>query len=209
MADADMEPIFGRLDALVDDVKPEQWWFDNAVCTIGRQPGVHVLIPREAVSRHHARIERTADGFVISDTGSANGTYVDGGRIADSWRLADCEEIGFGTPEPVLRFREFAAWEVAPVRPRYDEATHRFMLGGQPLELTDEEFQLLHVLWEHFKTVCDRPTCASAIWGPDHPTSLERTALDEAVNGLREKVRRVNPTGNPIARVPNGFILTG
>ena len=209
MAEAQLEPMFGRLDALVDDVNPAQWWFDNAIGEIGRLPGVHVVIPRDAVSRHHARIERTGEAFVLRDLGSVNGTYVDGGRITDLYILADCEEIGCGTPESVLRFRQFAAWEVSPVRPKFDETANRFMLGGQPLELTNDEFQLLHVLWERFETVCDRPSCASAIWGANHPTSLERKALEEVVDGLREKVRRINPTGDPIARVANGFVLTG
>jgi hypothetical protein len=206
---ADPEPIFGRLDALVADVTPTQWWFDNAVCEIGREPGVSVVIPREGVSRHHARIERVGVAYFLTDLGSVNGTYVDGVRVAGRVRLADCEEIGCGTPDPVLRFREFDGYEVSAARPKYDEATNRFTLGAQPLDLTAEEVGLLRVLWSRYEAVCDRVACASGIWGPDHPASLERTALNQVVDALREKVRRVNPTGDPIATVANGFILTG
>jgi pSer/pThr/pTyr-binding forkhead associated (FHA) protein len=33
------------------------------------------------VSRRHAEISRTADGIVLRDLGSTNGTFVDGQRI--------------------------------------------------------------------------------------------------------------------------------
>jgi hypothetical protein len=208
MALAETISIFGRLDALVDDVNPNEWWFDNSVCEIGRDPGVDLLVSRGEVSRNHARIERVGITHFLSDLESSNGTFVDGKRITRRIILADCDEIGFGSPEPVVRFREFEADEVPPVRPKFDEATQRFYLGAQPLDLTIEERELLHVLWEHSQHVCDRAACGNGIWGPNHPPSLERTALDRIVDGLRDKVRRINPTGNPIHPVASGFILT-
>ena len=209
MAGADSEATFGRLEALSDDVTPAEWWLDIPVCDIGRLPGVHVLIPRAAVSRHHARIERDRASHFLLDLGSSNGTYVNGQRVSRRLVLVDCDEIGCGTPDPLLRFREVEANRVPPALPKYDEATNRFTLGGQPLELTADERALLLVLWMHYKAVCDRATCASAIWGPDHPTSLERTALERVMHGLRNKLWRVKPTGNPITLVANGFILAG
>jgi hypothetical protein len=208
MALAETIPIFGRLDALDDDVEPFEWWFDNEICEIGRLPGAQVLIPRSEVSRKHARIERVGITHFLSDLQSSNGTFVDGKRVTRRIILTDCDEIGFGSPEPSVRFREFEGDEVAPARPRFDEASQRFYLGGQPLDLTTDERSLLHVLWEHYQEVCDRATCGNGIWGANHPPSLDRAALDRIVDGLRDKIRRVNPTGNPIHPAANGFILT-
>jgi hypothetical protein len=210
MAGAGREEVFGRLDALVDDVSPAEWWFDTPVCEIGRVPGVQVLIPREAVSRRHARIERDGASHFLQDLGSSNGTYINGQRAMHRRLvLVDCDEIGFGTSEPVLRFREVKEWQVPPARPKFDEANNRFTLAGQPLELTSDELALLKVLWQHYESVCDRATCASAIWGPNHPASLERSALVQVVRDLRKKVWRVNPTGEPITLVEGGFKLAG
>ena len=117
MALAETIPIFGRLDALDDDIEPFEWWFDNETCEIGRLPGVQVLIPRNEVSRHHARIERVGITHFLSDLESSNGTFVDGQRITRRTILADCDEIGFGSPEPAIRFREFDGDEVPAVRP--------------------------------------------------------------------------------------------
>jgi hypothetical protein len=200
--------IFGRLDALTYDVNLDEWWFDNEICEIGRDPGAHLVMSREDVSRHHARIQRAGAAHFLEDLGSANGTYLDGERITRPMILADCDDIGFGRPEPILRFREFEPYEVPPVRPKFEEATNRFLLGGQALALTDDERALLHVLWEHYQQICDRATCGHGIWGANHPPSLQRNALDRIVDGLRDKIRRVNPTGNPIHPVASGFILT-
>ncbi|MCB1057147.1 MAG: ATP-binding cassette domain-containing protein, partial [Acidobacteria bacterium] len=52
---------------------PEAW-------TLGRDVGNDLVIDHPLVSRHHARIRRGAEGFVLEDLGSTNGTFVDGRR---------------------------------------------------------------------------------------------------------------------------------
>lgn len=48
---------------------------------VGRQQDCDIPVPSEEVSRHHARIKPTADGVMVEDLGSANGTYINGKRI--------------------------------------------------------------------------------------------------------------------------------
>ncbi len=45
---------------------------------IGRADDNDAVIADRRVSRHHARVVGTADGFAIEDLGSANGTFLDG-----------------------------------------------------------------------------------------------------------------------------------
>jgi hypothetical protein len=47
---------------------------------IGRDPGCDIVLSDSRCSRHHAILEETPEGLVISDTGSANGVYVNGRR---------------------------------------------------------------------------------------------------------------------------------
>lgn len=54
----------------------------GAVVTIGRSPDNAVSSLDERISRTHARLEPAGGGWVIVDSGSANGTWVDGSRIA-------------------------------------------------------------------------------------------------------------------------------
>lgn len=50
---------------------------------IGRDERVEIpLSGNSSISRHHALITVTAQGMTVQDEGSANGTYVDGARIA-------------------------------------------------------------------------------------------------------------------------------
>lgn len=49
--------------------------------TLGRSPTTNVVVDSGAVSKVHARIERTLDQLVLEDLGSANGTYVNGARV--------------------------------------------------------------------------------------------------------------------------------
>jgi serine/threonine-protein kinase len=52
------------------------------VVTIGRKPDNDLVIDNLAVSSHHARIARLDDGFVIQDTGSTNGIFLNGEKVA-------------------------------------------------------------------------------------------------------------------------------
>jgi hypothetical protein len=69
---------------------------------IGRLADCTVIVSDGNVSRHHAVIQRAGSGFVISDLGSTNGTYVNGERLVADHRLSDGDRITVGTV--ALRF---------------------------------------------------------------------------------------------------------
>jgi phage tail-like protein len=52
------------------------------VVTIGRTPANVLPLPHPSVSRAHADLRITPDGVILTDRGSANGTYVDDVRLA-------------------------------------------------------------------------------------------------------------------------------
>ncbi len=54
---------------------------------LGRSLDVDVPLPEETVSRRHALIEETAEGFRISDLGSSNGTWVMDRRLGEGERV--------------------------------------------------------------------------------------------------------------------------
>ncbi|MGI9051781.1 MAG: FHA domain-containing protein, partial [Ilumatobacteraceae bacterium] len=48
---------------------------------LGRHPDSEIMLDDITVSRRHSALERTAEGWVVTDAGSLNGTYVNQERI--------------------------------------------------------------------------------------------------------------------------------
>jgi len=63
--------------------------------TIGRSAACNVVIESPAISKMHARFERTANQLVLTDLGSSNGSFINSVRIASS-ALADGDVVVFG-----------------------------------------------------------------------------------------------------------------
>ncbi len=63
--------------------------------TLGRSPSSDVFLDDLAVSRRHAEISRSKDGFYLHDLGSLNGTYLNRERIEES-KLAHGDELQIG-----------------------------------------------------------------------------------------------------------------
>jgi pSer/pThr/pTyr-binding forkhead associated (FHA) protein len=62
---------------------------------LGRHPDSEISLDDITVSRRHAEIERTPDGYVVSDAGSLNGTYVNQERV-DRVVLRHGDELQIG-----------------------------------------------------------------------------------------------------------------
>ncbi|MEL6183033.1 MAG: GGDEF domain-containing protein [Myxococcota bacterium] len=70
---------------------------------VGRAPECDVFLDDEGVSRHHAKVVRESDRWVLVDTGSTNGTFHDGERI-DVRALEDGDQVHLGAGT-ILQFR--------------------------------------------------------------------------------------------------------
>ncbi len=79
--------------------------------SFGREVGCDVVIPGVAVSRRHAEIGVTTDGYTLRDL-STNGVYVNGKRVEGSQLLSRGDVIQIG--EEQFRFYADVAAEAAP-----------------------------------------------------------------------------------------------
>ncbi len=57
---------------------------DGDICRIGSHPSNEVVLNDPLVSRFHCRLTRESSGWKIQDTGSLNGTMVNGVRVRDA-----------------------------------------------------------------------------------------------------------------------------
>jgi hypothetical protein len=62
---------------------------------IGRSEENEIVISNPNVSRRHARLSRSENGFIVEDLGSTNGTLLDGAPI-DRERIESGDELTFG-----------------------------------------------------------------------------------------------------------------
>lgn len=64
---------------------------------VGRDPDVEVRLDASTISRRHARLVVTAEGTMLEDFGSKNGTFRANERVTSPVRLADGDFVGFGS----------------------------------------------------------------------------------------------------------------
>ena len=89
------------------EAPPEEMRF-SAPFTIGRADGCELQISETSVSRRHASIEPAADGWLLKDLGSGNGTFLDGVRITETVLPDRCSvELGKDGPVITLRIEKF------------------------------------------------------------------------------------------------------
>jgi hypothetical protein len=83
--------------------------------SIGRSAENNIVISNPNVSRRHARLSRSENGFVVEDLGSTNGTLLDGAPI-DRERIESGDELTFGgvTARFVRRMDKDASSPQAP-----------------------------------------------------------------------------------------------
>ncbi|HEY7876117.1 MAG TPA: DUF3662 and FHA domain-containing protein [Actinomycetota bacterium] len=76
----------------------------RAPVVIGRLSTNDVVLSDSNVSRRHAELQRTAEGWRLVDLGSTNGTLVNG-KVAKEHTLSDGDRLAFGSSELVFELK--------------------------------------------------------------------------------------------------------
>lgn len=93
--------VSATLTARSGPASGQEFTLDGDELVIGRAADNPVSIPDTSVSRKHAVVRKTADGWAVSDLGSGNGTMLNGAAIADETTLNDGDVITMGDTELV------------------------------------------------------------------------------------------------------------
>lgn len=83
------------LTLLVDDRYSHSFPLKGEV-RLGRDKTNAVVASDQKVSRHHATLTPKEETYILTDQGSANGTYVNGVRISQPTRLKDKDRLTIG-----------------------------------------------------------------------------------------------------------------
>ena len=132
---------------------------------VGRDLDCDIVLTSRSVSRRHALVEKTSNGWVVRDLGSANGTSVDGARIREA-PLAPGAAVRFGEVDATFEIvskettsaeRLISSLSVAPARKARPVAVFLATTAGVMLLAAA-------TIWARY---CDRaPTKASAAFSP-------------------------------------------
>jgi pSer/pThr/pTyr-binding forkhead associated (FHA) protein len=110
-------PLAANLEIVRGRFSGASFSIDRPVCSIGRGQQSDVRIRDDSVSTNHATLLRKGATWFVVDLCSANGTFVDGLRIAGERELTPGSRLKLGSVEMV--FRSLATDADAPIdKPR-------------------------------------------------------------------------------------------
>jgi 3',5'-cyclic-nucleotide phosphodiesterase len=89
--------------------------FEADTVVLGRSPETDIQMKDKSVSRRHLRIKRRGGQYFITDTGSKNGTYIDGARIAPDKEYEVKEGIPFAIGRTFLSIGKACSNEMLAV----------------------------------------------------------------------------------------------
>ena len=66
---------------------------ERPIITVGRAQDSDIVLQEQGISRLHARLQRGAQGWTITDLGSTNGTFVNDYRITAPYEIKEGDEL--------------------------------------------------------------------------------------------------------------------
>jgi len=195
-----------------------RWVIDKDEVIIGRTEECDYLVDDRQVSREHARIKKTKNGYTIEDLNSKNGTYLNGTLIKSSEILQDGDviqvalavKIMFIGTESTIPLSMADAAKMGLGRLRMDEQAHRVWVGDAELDppLSLPQFRLLHLLYCNPGRVITRQEVIEEVWPDSVAEGVSEQAIDALIRRLRERLSDVDPDHNYVVTVRgHGFRL--
>lgn len=150
------------------DEAGKRFTLDGLLLTLGRAPECPIWLDHPGVSRCHAELLRDADGYLLRDLASSNGTHLNGQRLELPTRLHDGDLIRLG--KVALKYYEHESldallhdriYRMATVDADTDVHTKRYLMEALDRELKrarrkEHPLCVVCVDLDHFKLVNDQ-----------------------------------------------------
>lgn len=197
------------------DLIKDQWILHDTEqdITIGRSPDCVINIPVRWISRLHAVLRRQGGQFVLADSGSKNGVFVNGQRVIKPRPLTDGDLIQLA---PGLELIYVDSEATAPLPGQrglglhIDHSERQVYVHGQLLSppLSNQQYQLLAMLAERPGKVYSRMEVIEAAWPGESAEGVSDDAIDALVRRLRQRLAEIDPEHEFIVTVRGyGFRL--
>ncbi|OGO13199.1 MAG: hypothetical protein A2Z66_14900 [Chloroflexi bacterium RBG_13_66_10] len=207
------------LIALTKSMSGTRWPLGGQAFVIGRGADCDLVVPERQVSRHHARIRRAGEGFVVEDLGSRNGTYVNGAVVeqpvllqdGDVLQIALALELAFVGTEATV---PLALGEGGPGgfgRLRMDPDAHRLWVLGSEVDppLSPPQYRLLELLYRNQDRVVAREEIVMYVWPGAEGEGVSEQAIDALVRRVRDRLAEADSGHSYVVTVRgHGFRLS-
>lgn len=155
--------------------------------TLGRSQTCDVFIPDQRASRRHAEVRWDGEYCTLHDLDSANGTYLNGQRIAEPQSLRDGDEIGIASATFTFRDPDATLRDVDRPLLAVDGAGGEIWVNRELVSLSPKERALFDLLHRSAGQLCSKQKIAAAVW-PEYETQANDYQIESLVKRLREKL---------------------
>jgi DNA-binding winged helix-turn-helix (wHTH) protein len=190
---------FPMLVAQEGPLKGQRWAVSRAI-VLGREATCDVVIPDRQVSRFHARITPTAEGVILEDLGSKNGTHHNGNELSAPVMLQDGDAMQISYVQGFLFFTSDATLPLSdgagkPGRLVLDPKSRRVWVNQKQMvpPLSAQQFRLLSMLYENPGQVISRIDLVAVVWGDEQAAGVSDQALDALIRRLRDRLSALDP----------------
>ncbi len=193
-----------------------QWPLIKRTMIIGRETDSDIQIDDRQVSRRHAQITQTVEGYTIRDLGSKNGTFLNGEAISQTPRLIrNGDEVGIALCAKMTFVEDEAT---APIvleykqKPsiRMDQAAKRVWIMDKEINppLSLAQYNLLELLYKSAGNVVSRDQVVAVVWSEEEAEGVSEQAIDALARRLRERIAEIDPDNKYVETVRgHGFRL--
>lgn len=189
-----------------------QRWLIKGELTIGREVDCTVVIADRQVSRYHARLSQSAQGMLLEDLGSKNGTYLNGKVVEAPVYLQDGDILAVALVQNFVYLSSDATMPMDSPMPmphehvgqlRLDARSRRVWIGQREVlpPLSAPQFRMLQVLYDQEGRVVSRQDLILAVWGDEEALGISEQAMDALVRRLRDRLASLDPKNPYIVTV--------
>jgi hypothetical protein len=193
-----------------------QWPLLKTAMIIGREADSNIQIDDRQVSRRHAEIVCTAQGYTLRDLRSKNGTFLNGEAVTNQPRLMrNGDLIGVALCAKLLFIEDEGTVPVSPDQQmpsliKMDLAAKRVWVLDQevtpPLSLA--QYNLLELLYRNAGNVVPREEVVGVVWSVEEAGGVSEQAIDALARRLRERLAEIDPDHKYVETVRgHGFRL--
>jgi hypothetical protein len=206
------------LIAQTGELQGSRWILDLGDTLIGRDPDCGIVVPDRQVSRHHARVKRTEEGYLLQDLGSKNGTHVNGVPVQGEQLLRDGDVIQIAIAIKLIFVGIDATIPLAlgeevsnlVGRLRIDPGAYRVWVGREEVDppLSPPQYRLLGLLYQNADRVVTRNEIVDEVWPGASVEGVSEQAIDALVRRLRDRIAEIESTHAYVVTVRgHGFRL--